>query len=319
MKHLSLVRILLVVLAGVVLAACSQLPGEISSVEISGSQAGEAELEFTGAVDSIGSNAWSIGGLVVGVAASTEIAGAPDIGDLVRVQALVLDEATLIAREIRRLDSPAGAQTTAVATGAPGEEIEFFGPAVSITSSLWTVGDTDVAVTSSTEIKGNLTVGDVVKVHARVETDGSLTAREIELATADDMASGDDGLSDDEDLEVKGVVTAIEGDTWTVAGVTFVVPPGAEVDGPIQVGDVVEVHAVWSPEGVLTAVRVHLEDGPGDDDGSGDDSDDDNSGHDGSDDDDDDDGDDDDDSSGPGGGDDDSGHGGDDDSGSDDD
>ena len=337
MKHLALVRVSLVGLAGIALAACAQLPPEVSSVEVSGEPAAEAQLEFTGAVDSIGSNSWSIGGLVVGVAASTEVTGSPAVGDIVRVHALVVDETTLIAREIGAVEQLEKTPWPAVETLAPGEEIEFFGSAKNIAADSWTVGDRIVQVTSDTEIKGSILVGDPVKVHAVVQPDGSLTAREIEPATQDDLASGDDDLgdddsgdddfSDDDDLEVKGVVTSIEGDTWTVAGVTFVVPAGTDVDGTIQVGDTVEIHAVWSAEGVLTAVRVHLEDGPGDDDDSGDDSDDDNSGPGGGGDDDDGDDDDnsghggsDDDNSGPGGGDDDSsGSGGDDDSESDDD
>jgi hypothetical protein len=324
MKHLPLVRVVLVGLAGVALAACTQLPPEISSVEVGSDPAEEAELEFTGAVDSIGSNSWSIGGLVVGVAASTEVNGSPAIGDLVRVHALVVDDTTLIAREIGAVEQVEKTPVSAVETPAPGEEIEFFGPVMNIAADSWTVGDRVVHLTSNTEVKGTIVAGDPVKVHALVQADGSLTAREIEPATQDDLTSGDDDLgdddfSDDEDLEVKGVVTSIQGDTWTVAGVTFVVPSGTDIDGSVQVGDTVEIHAVWSAEGVLTATRIHLEDGPGDDgeddlDGDSDDADDDDL------DDDSDDADDDDDNSGPGGGDDDnSGSGGGDDSGSDDD
>jgi hypothetical protein len=266
-------------------------------------------MEFAGAVDSIGSNAWSIGGLVVGVAASTEITGEPAVGDIVRVHALVLDGATLVAREIARAAGAPGVDPTPAATPSAGEEIEFFGAVVTITSDSWMVGENTVAITSDTEIKGTIAVGDPVKVHALVQPDLTLTAREIEPATEADLVGGEDDSGEDEDLELKGVVQAIVGDSWTVASVTIVVPAGTPIDGDVQVGDFVEIHAAWSAEGILTATRVHLEDGAGDDSSSDDDSDD------GQDDDSDDQDDDsDDDNSGSGGGDDDdSGSGGDDD------
>ena len=293
----------LAVLAVFTLAACTGTPVQVGSPEVDTDPQGQTELEFTGVVDSIGSNAWSVGGLVVGVTASTEVDSALLVGDLARVHALVLDETTLVAREIQRAEQ---ALPTAAATPPAGEEIEFFGSVVTIAATSWTVGDRAVAITSATEIKGTIAVGDPVKVHALVQPDFSLTAREIEPVTDDDLLVGDDFGGNDEDLELKGIVGKIVGNEWTVAGVTFVVLPGTAIDGAVQVGDTVEVHAIWSTEGVLTAVRVHLEDGPGDDD-SGDDTQDDDSDS-GQDDDSDDDsgsGDEDDDNSGPGGGDDD--------------
>jgi hypothetical protein len=238
-------------------------------------------MEFTGAVDSIGSNAWSIGGLVVGVTPSTEIQGDPAVGDLVKVHALVLDESTLVAREIQRAEGALGAEVTPVATPAAGEEIEFFGAVVSIASDTWTVGDQTVAITSATEIKGTISIGDPVKVHAMVQPDLSLTASEIEPATAADLVSSQDDSSDNgdvelEDVELKGKVESIVGNEWTVASVTFLVPAEAVIDGAIQVGDMVEVKAFWSADGVLTAIRVHLEDSAVGDDSSSDDASDDN-------------------------------------------
>ena len=293
MKLSRFIPMTLALLSAFVLAACTGMPTQLQSVEVETSPQGQTEMEFTGAVDSIGSNAWSIGGLVVGVTASTEIQGEPVVGDLVKVHALVLDGSTLVAREIARAAGAAGVQSTPIATPAAGQEIEFFGSVVDIASDAWLVGDRTVAITSATEIKGTISIGDSVKVHALVQPDLSLTAREIEPATEDDLLSGGDDSGDTEDVELKGLVEKIEGDEWTVASVTFIVPAGTEIDGPVQVGDTVEIHAIWSAEGVLTAIRVHLEDGPGDDD-SNDDSSDDSSDDDGDDDSDDDDSDDDD-------------------------
>jgi len=269
MKPYRLTLIALAVLAGAALAACTgALPAETQSVNLGNTKPDQTEMEFTGAVDSIGSNAWSIGGLVVGVTASTEVQGDPAPGDLVRVHALVLDGSTLVASEIQFADETPSAEPTPEPTLPAGEEIEFFGSVVTIGADTWQVGDQSVGITSSTEIKGTIAVGDPVKVHAQVQPDLSLTAKEIEPATEQDVVASEDisgGLEEGQDLEVKGTVESIVGDTWTVAGVAFLVTPDTEIDEGVKVGDSVEIRGVWSPEGVLTATSIHLEDSSGED------------------------------------------------------
>jgi hypothetical protein len=276
MRLKVLLPVVALVLAGAALSACTGTAGfpEVSDVEIDGS----GEMEFTGVVDSIGPDAWSVGGLTVGITVATEIAGDPQVGDMVKVHALVVAPESLVAREIAPAETgPDKALDTAVPP-APGEEIEFVGPVVNIDLNRWTVGDQVVAITSDTEIKGTIAVGDLVKVHALVEPDLSLTAREIEPASEEDALGEDDSADDnEEDLEFKGLVEAIAGQDWTVAGTHFLVPATAQIEGVIAVGDLVEIHAFWSPQGVLTAIRVQLEDKDGEDSSSDDDSEDDSS------------------------------------------
>lgn len=66
-------------------------------------------------------------------------------------------------------------------------EIEFEGLIESINGDLWMIAGRVIKVTDLTEIKGPYQVGDWVKVHAFLDVDGTLIAREIEL---------DDGLDD---------------------------------------------------------------------------------------------------------------------------
>jgi len=296
----------LIVLAGFTLAACTGTSVQLQSAEVETGPSGESEMEFTGLVDSIGPDAWSVGGLTVGITVATEIAGEPQVGDLVKVHALIVPPETLIAREIALAESPTDEPSSDDAPPAPGDEVEFVGQVVTIAADAWTVDDQIVAVTSDTEIKGTISVGDLVKVHALVGPDLSLTAREIELASQEDALGDDDPQDDDEeDLEFKGIVEAINGEDWIVSGVHFLVPATVQIDGAIAVEDFVEIHAAWSTDGVLTAIRIQLEDESGDEVSSDDDLDDD-SDDDGEDDDSDDSGsDEDDDHSGSGGGDDD--------------
>src|SRR3990170_5129665 len=308
MQRMKLTRWLpmtLVVLAGFTLAACTGTSVQLQSAEVETGPSGESEMEFTGLVDSIGPDAWSVGGLTVGITSATEIAGEPQVGDLVKVHALIVPPETLMAREISLADSPTDEPSSTIVPPAPGDEIEFVGQVVTIAADAWTVDDQIVAVTSDTEINGTITVGDLVKVHALIGPDMSLTAREIEPASQEDALGDDDEQDDDEeDLEFKGIVEEINGEDWTVSGVHFLVPATLQFEGAIVVGDFVEIHAAWSTDGVLTAIRIQLEDESGDEVSSDDDLDDDSDDDEDEDDDSDDSGsDEDDDHSGSGGGD----------------
>lgn len=76
------------------------------------------------------------------------------------------------------------------------EEIEFTGIVESILDDTWTVDGQVVHITPWTEIDDSPVVGDLVKVHAYIAGDGTLTAREIER---DIMDNGDDRNSNSND------------------------------------------------------------------------------------------------------------------------
>ena len=153
------------------------------------------EIEFRGRLTAINENVWTVGDHDVLVTRETEIKGNPQVGDIVKVHARLRDDGVLVAREIEVEDEDE----------RPGEEVEFTGRLTAINENVWTVGDRDVLVTRETEIKGDPQVGDQVKVHALVQADGSLVAREIEKENSgpgggsgdDDHSGGGNGGSDD--------------------------------------------------------------------------------------------------------------------------
>ena len=73
------------------------------------------------------------------------------------------------------------------------EELEFTGIVESISNEGFVIGGQLVIVTPQTEIKGELSVGAMVKVHATQAADGSMTAREIEVTVA-----GEENLNENE-------------------------------------------------------------------------------------------------------------------------
>ncbi len=111
-----------------------------------------------------------------------------------------------------------------------------------------------------TEIKGNLVVGDFVKVHAWQQQDGSLIAREIEK----EKMSSETELEDDQD-HVKGIITAINGDSITVAGVLVLINSFTEIKDNFKIGDFVEVEGLLQSDGSILAREIGSDDDMNDD------------------------------------------------------
>jgi hypothetical protein len=61
-----------------------------------------------------------------------------------------------------------------------GRELEFTGAVEAVEGNTWTIAGQIVQVTSESQIKSGIGAGSHVQVHARVQEDGTLWAREIE-------------------------------------------------------------------------------------------------------------------------------------------
>jgi len=141
------------------------------------------ESEFTGTVESIDGNTWTVNGQQVAVAGA-ELEGDIAVGDMVKVHASQNDDGVWVAREIELADDDD--DDDGDDDGDHENESEWTGAVDAISGDTWTIGGVQVMVTASTEIEGNIAVGDVVKVEASQNDDGVWVAREIELADDDD-------------------------------------------------------------------------------------------------------------------------------------
>ncbi len=239
----------LILLLAFVLGACSgTLPADLpSEVEIE-IENGVEELEFSGAIEAMGSDSWTVAGVTFLVDSSTEIQPGLELGDAVKVHAQLNADDELTAREIDALEDE---DNDPFDDDENADETEFVGTVEAIGANSWLIGGTTVAVTSRTEIKGDLVVGDLAKVHAST-IDGVLTAREIEPADEDDEGDLDD---DEDENEFFGVVESISADSWLIEGTVVAVSTSTEIKGNPQVGDRVKVHASFI-DGVLTAREI---------------------------------------------------------------
>ncbi len=130
---------------------------------------------------------------------------------------------------------------------APKNSIEFVGVLQAISSESLTVDKQVVDITNA-EVSPKLTVGQTVKVEGTLNTDLTVTAREVSLAAKTVVA----GV-----VEVTGTVTQLSATEIVVAGLTFDISK-AEVSAKVAVGVVVKVEAVRNANGTLIASEVKL-------------------------------------------------------------
>ena len=220
-------------------------------------------MEFTGTVVSMDPSAWVVGDQTVAVTDATEIKDAIVVGDNVKVHAQPQSDGSLTAREIGFAASQDATDPDSD-EGASGD-VRFFGLVEDIQADHWVVAGVTFLVTTETEIKDAIVIGDSVKVEATPQADGTYLAHEIEL---EDQASSADHT------DFFGQVTAMDAASWTVGGLTFLVTPSTEIKDAIVVGDFVKIEALVGADGSLTALEIELEeDQIGDDDGEDDSSD----------------------------------------------
>lgn len=200
----------------------------------------ETEVQFSGPIESIQPDAWVIGGLVVRIDANTRISGEPQIDRLANVRGLTgrtglralsitLDQALEPTPESPTVTptpttTPAPTATpNPIETPQPTEgprptrepqptatplppakpvQIEFTGSVNSQTADSWNIDGATVALDGNTVLKGNIGVGQRVKVQALRYANGRLLAIRIELITEDDGGgstdNGQNGNSNDD-------------------------------------------------------------------------------------------------------------------------
>jgi len=99
---------------------------------------------------------------------------------------------------------------------------------------------------------------------AQTEASATSEADASETPEADETPGPDDE-SEAEDFQVVGVLTAIDGDVWTVDGVDYTVTD-AEIDGSPQLGDTVKIELLRNADGTVQVKSVEVETESADDD-----------------------------------------------------
>ena len=125
--------------------------------------------EFSGIIESIGSDRWVIAGRDVLITSSTSIEGSPEVGALAHVKAEQYSDGRLVAKSIS-IES------------RQEQIVQFEGIIQSISSGEWMVAGQRVLIGAETQIEGKPTVGAIAEVEAVVQADGSKLARYIKVS-----------------------------------------------------------------------------------------------------------------------------------------
>lgn len=212
------------------------------------------ELEFIGVVQAMSDSSWTIDGEVVSITSQTEIEPGIAVQDLVKVHASFLEDQTIQAREIEFVDDE---QDVDGDGEEEAEQIEFTGIIEEMGVTQWVVDGVELEIAPDTEIDPGLAVGDMVKVQAWIDAEGSFIAREIERSE-EDMSSEDSDSEDEEEL--KGVVETIGDEQWIVDGQVVLITLQTEIEEDILVGDLIKVEGFQQEDGSWLAFEIELSD-----------------------------------------------------------
>lgn len=201
-------------------------------------------FEFVGEVQSI--NPWVVAGVGFDTTEWTEIDADLQEGNRVRVVGLVSTDGVWIAERIERLDTE---HSTSFA---------FFGPVLS--RDPWNVRGVALVVDERTTIKGDITVGEMVKVTGWILEDGTWLATEIKH-TGLHLGQGC--------LLISSVVQSItDAEIILIDGQTLVRSGDLVEQGDLKEASLVRYQLCMDQDGVGKIVRIvvvyqyHLEDAP---------------------------------------------------------
>jgi hypothetical protein len=206
------------------------------------------KAKFTGKVDAITPDAWTIDGKVFVVNAQTKIKDTIQLGDMVKVTYFVNTDGTFTATEIELTDDD------------NEDKNEFTGKVEVITPDTWTVNGKVFAINGQTEIEDGILLGDVVKVHYSVNSDGTFTATEIELAG--------DNQAHNSTKKLTGVLEELTSTQATIGGVVVLITPQTKLDSGLVVGEMVKAEVVTNTDGTVTALEIKTFDNSKSDDDS---------------------------------------------------
>jgi len=202
--------------------------GEWQAQSITPAEESSSEFQFSGKVED--TNPWKVAGISFETTEQTAIEEGIQVGDLVKVEGLILADGTWQATEITRIDEPL--------------RFEFVGDVESLDP--WVVAGVDLTVDDKTQIEEGIAVGDTVKVEGRILEDGTWLAEEITLA--------EEGLGC---TNVPVVVESVEDGQITLAdGQVISLDQVGEVEGDLKVASVIIIQTCVQADGSIVIVSI---------------------------------------------------------------
>ncbi|MEK7311915.1 MAG: DUF5666 domain-containing protein, partial [Chloroflexota bacterium] len=189
----------------------------------------ERKFEVSGPVESI--DPWKVAGIEFDTESGTEMDDGIEVGDQVKVEGRILNDGRWVADEIQRLNDEAS-------------RFEFVGRATS--TDPWIVGGVTLSTNDDTEIVGEITVGDFVRVKGKILPDGTWLAEKIERI---DNSQGC--------VDISTVVSNVNaGQVVLLNGQTIELDDDVQVNGEIKPAAVVLIRICATEDGKIIIVSI---------------------------------------------------------------
>ena len=191
-----------------------------------------------------------VDGRTIVVDENTEMEDALKVGQVVEVEAILLPNGSVVAREIEAEDEGSHVKTKIRIDGV-FEGLDAAGN--------WIISGATVTVDETTDTDGLPVEGQRVKVKAFFQDNGSLLAREIE------NEGGSHEGEEANEVKIEGTFQGVDDDgNWIVNGIKIAVSPLTKLEGTPAVGQEVEVKALIQEDGTLLAQKIEGEGEEGD-------------------------------------------------------
>ena len=155
-------------------------------------------VELTGTLENQDGMIWTVGGVIVELTETTEILGTPEIGATIKVEGMLQENGSILASQVKSGENNDDGSDDH-SNQLKGNAIEISGELTAMDGSTWIINGQTVLVTNTTELKGTLDIGVIVKVEGYLLADGSIEAREIKALVVDTNGSYMNGSDDHED------------------------------------------------------------------------------------------------------------------------
>jgi hypothetical protein len=193
------------------------------------------QFSIVGRVGAKGEAEWTVAEQTILIDDETDVYGDIDIGNLVRVQGIILESGALLAKEIWLLED------------TPGTSFKFTGAVQAVTDETWLISGILITVNEETDLYEDPEPGDIVAVCGWILEDGRWLAASIERVG--DAERG---------FDFAGEVDSIVGNTWVVAGITIETRDWTEIDSEAGVGRLVRVKGHILADGTWVASEIEL-------------------------------------------------------------
>ncbi|MBI2851764.1 MAG: hypothetical protein HYX84_01495 [Chloroflexi bacterium] len=195
------------------------------------------DFHFSGTIESMGADAWVVGGKSFKVNNATILDNGLAIGVLAEVEFITLADGTMLATKI---ETPASDDIA--------EDFSLTGVIGSISANEIVLGGKTFKIDANTMLDNGLAPGVVARVEFVMQGDGSLLALEVETDAP--------GAGVGEDFTAGGTIQSMDSVSVTVDGRKFVIDGTTILDSGLAPGVLVRVEFIVRPDGTLLAKEI---------------------------------------------------------------